>query len=87
MNRKPLIIDDVYKLKRNAPYSFNRTFDETSLYHTQSVLTVPLITSRDKVTGVMQIINSKNEKGMVVPFSKDDEILVFNFLKNIEIVY
>ena len=79
LNRKPLVIDNVYKLKRNVPYSFNRSFDETSSYHTQSVLTVPLITSRDKVTGVIQIINAKNEKGMVVPFSKDDEILVSMF--------
>lgn len=79
LNRKPLIIDDVYKLKDDVSYTFNRSFDEASSYHTKSVLTVPLITSRDKITGVMQIINARNEQGKVESFSKEDEILVILF--------
>jgi HD-GYP domain-containing protein (c-di-GMP phosphodiesterase class II) len=76
LNREPLFIDDVYKLKDNVPYTFNRSFDQSASYHTQSMLTVPLVTSGDKVTGVMQIINAMNKRGKVVPFSKADEILV-----------
>ncbi|MCP4221623.1 MAG: HD domain-containing protein [bacterium] len=79
LNRKPLLIDDVYQLGADVPYTFNRTFDENSSYHTQSVLTVPLITSRDSLTGVLQIINAKNEDNEVVPFSKEDELLVSLF--------
>ena len=77
--RESLIIDDVYRIKGDVPYSFNRSFDESSSYHTQSVLTVPLISSRDKVTGILQIINAKDKKNEVIPFSNDDEVLVSLF--------
>ncbi|MCP4154386.1 MAG: HD domain-containing protein [bacterium] len=79
LNRKSLVIDDVYQLGNGFPFTFNSSFDRTSSYHTQSMLTVPLITSRDKITGVLQIINARNENGEVVPFSKDDEVLVSFF--------
>lgn len=75
-NKKPLVIDDVYKLKDNVPFTFNRSFDQSASYHTQSMLTVPLITGSDKITGVLQIINAMNKRGKVIPFSKEDEILV-----------
>ena len=79
LNKTPLVIDDVYRLDSRVPYTFNRSVDEASGYHTQSVLTVPLITSRDKTIGVMQIINAEDEKGRVIPFSKEHEPLVTLF--------
>lgn len=79
LNRNPLVIDNVYRLPANVPYTFNRSFDESSAYHTQSMLTVPLITTEDKITGVLQIINARNGEGGVMPFSKEDEILVSLF--------
>ncbi len=74
-----LRLDDVYNLDKNVPYTFNRNFDKSSSYHTQSVLTVPLITSRDKIIGVMQIINARDEEGNIIPFSKEEETLVTLF--------
>ncbi|MDQ1354452.1 MAG: hypothetical protein QG657_4761 [Acidobacteriota bacterium] len=79
LNRKSLIIDDVYHLPDNVPFTFNRSFDDLSSYHTQSMLTVPVITTEDKITGVLQIINARNAEGTVTSFSKDDEILVSLF--------
>ncbi len=79
LNRKPLIIHDVYHLPDSVPYIFNRSFDESSSYHTQSMLTVPLITTEEKITGVLQIINARNAEGDVTSFSKEDEILVSLF--------
>jgi response regulator RpfG family c-di-GMP phosphodiesterase len=76
LNKKPLLIDDVYKLKDNVPFTFNRSFDQSASYHTQSMLTVPLIMGSDKITGVLQIINAMNKRGKVIPFSQEDEILV-----------
>lgn len=76
LNKESLVIDDVYNLPGDVPYTFNRSFDQSAAYHTQSMLTVPLMTSRDKITGVLQIINAMNKQGEVVPFSKEDEILV-----------
>jgi HD-GYP domain-containing protein (c-di-GMP phosphodiesterase class II) len=79
LNKTHLMIDNVYSLGSSVPYTFNRSFDKSSSYHTQSVLTVPLMTSRDKLIGVMQIINAKDDKGRVTAFSKDDELLVTLF--------
>lgn len=75
LNKQILNIKDVYNIKGNVPYSFNRMFDESSSYRTQSVLTVPMI-DHDKTVGVMQIINPKNERGKILPFSEDDELLI-----------
>ena len=79
LNKKPLIIEDVYQIPSHVPYSFNRSFDDSSSYHTQSTLTVPLITSRDKVIGVIQIINAKDKNQQIIPYTKYDEHLVSLF--------
>ncbi len=78
----PLLIDDVYLIDPAVPYSFNKSFDIISKYRTKSALTVPLVTSRDQVIGVMQIINSKDESGNIVPFSKQDQMYVTFFANN-----
>ncbi len=79
LNKTHMVIDNVYQLSGNVPYRFNRTFDESASYLTRSVLTVPLITSRDNIIGVMQIINAKDKKGNVISFSKEHEPLVTLF--------
>jgi len=74
-----LNLTDVYKLPSTLPFSFNRKFDDLSGYRTQSMLTFPLKTNRGDTVGVLQLINEKNAKGAVVPFSKKDEPLVMHF--------
>lgn len=74
-----LNIPDVYKLRSGLPYSFNKRYDNLSGYRTQSVLTFPLKTNRGDVIGVLQLINGKDAKGKVAPFSKKDEPLILNF--------
>lgn len=76
-----LLINDVYKLGDDVPYRFNRSFDEKSNYRTKSILTVPLATSRQTNIGVMQIINSRNVKGVIKAFSKND-LMYVNFFAN-----
>ena len=78
---KPLLISDVYELEEDVPYRFNRSFDEKSNYRTKSILTVPLVTSRQAIIGVMQIINSRNKNGVIKAFSKNDMMYV-NFFAN-----
>lgn len=78
---KPLLISDVYELEEAVPYRFNRSFDEKSNYRTKSILTVPLVTSRQAIIGVMQIINSRNKNGVIKAFSKNDMMYV-NFFAN-----
>ncbi len=79
---KSLIIDDVYKIGRNVPYAFNSYFDSMSSYRTKSMLTVPLITSRQNIIGVMQIINAKNSRGEIIPFTEEDRMYVAFFSNN-----
>lgn len=68
-----LNIGDVHKLDDTVPYSFNSSFDEIAGYYTQSMMAIPLITTRSQVIGVMQIINAKNERGNTIPFKESDE--------------
>ena len=69
-NASRLVIDDAYEIPPDAPYKFNRSFDEANNYRTVSVLVAPLVTGRGKVVGVLQIINAKDAKARVVPFPK-----------------
>jgi len=74
-----LNIPDAYKLTSGLPYSFNKSYDDLSGYRTQSMMTFPLKTNRGDTIGVLQLINAKNARGKVVPFSKKDEPLIMHF--------
>lgn len=69
----PLVIDDAYDISPERPYSFNQSFDDTSGYRTTSIMTIPLKTFRNKLVGVMQLINAKDSTGKSVPFSQDSQ--------------
>lgn len=69
---QPLVIDDVYEIPASMPYTFNHYFDDTSGYRTKSLLAQPLKTSRDKIVGVLQVINATNQEGETVPFTERD---------------
>jgi len=68
LSGKPIVIDDLYALDPpgvgNNPQGFvqNRNFDDKYRYETRSVLTVPMISAREQVIGVIQLIN-KRAKG------------------------
>jgi HD-GYP domain-containing protein (c-di-GMP phosphodiesterase class II) len=79
MTRKSLIIADAYTLDETVPFGFNRSFDESAVYRTRSVLTVPLMASQNRLIGVMQIINSLDDSGTAVPFRNEDELVVTYF--------
>lgn len=82
LSGKPLIINDVYQIRDDVPYSFNSYFDKIFDYKTVSTLTVPLITSRQNVVGVMQIINAMDGDGNIIPFNEDDKMFVSFFANN-----
>ena len=77
--KETLNIPDMYDLPDSVPYKFNPYFDQVSKYRTTSTLTVPLNTNIGEVLGVIQIINAKDDKGDVVPFSADDELYIQHF--------
>ena len=67
-----LNIKDVYQLPGDAPYQFNRGFDEKNGYRTQSVLAIPMRDHREQVVGVLQFLNRVNRHdGTVIPFGEE----------------
>jgi HD-GYP domain-containing protein (c-di-GMP phosphodiesterase class II) len=68
LQAEPVVIDDLYALdppgtgNNIAGYVQNRAFDDRYRYETRSVLTVPMISARKQVIGVIQLIN-KRAKG------------------------
>ncbi len=74
-----LNIPDVYQLPADVPYNFGRRYDELTKYRTQSMLTLPLRTSRHANVGVLQIINATHADGTVIPFSHEDERIIAHF--------
>jgi GAF domain-containing protein len=76
---KSLNIENVDKIDSVLPYHFNRGFDESSGYSTDSILTIPLKTTRNEIVGIIQLINAKNERGGIIPFSPEIEHIMAIF--------
>jgi HD-GYP domain-containing protein (c-di-GMP phosphodiesterase class II) len=61
--KRPISIPDLYRLDPpgtgNNPWGFvhDRSFDQRHAYQTRSMITVPMISARDQVIGVIQLIN------------------------------
>ncbi|WP_319523501.1 HD domain-containing phosphohydrolase [Breoghania sp.] len=76
---KVLNIPDVYKLPPTKSYHFNKKYDEASGYVTRSMLTIPLMSSKKDVLGILQIINAKDQENRVQPFNRIDEKVMLHF--------
>lgn len=79
---EPVIIDDAYHLPDDVPYKFNTSFDEEHGYRTISIMTIPLLTIGNRLVGVMQLINAKDENQNIVPFSERSQVFVSFFANN-----
>ena len=73
---KILNIQDAYNLPESLPFRFDKSFHQSANYRTQSILTTPLKTRGEKIIGVLQLINCKDNDGRVVPFDPDLETYV-----------
>lgn len=74
-----LNIPDVRRIPEEEPYSFDDKYDKLSSYSTVSSLTLPLVNTRHRVVGVLQLINAKNRDGRFVPFQLEMEPLARYF--------
>lgn len=73
---KTVIIDDVYKIPKRAPYSFDPT-REHRRYKTRSMFCFALKNYQDEVIGVVQLINCRPQKRRdPIPFDPDVAQLV-----------
>ena len=71
-----ICLPDAYGVPKNRPYVFNQDLDVRLHYQTGSVLVVPLQDASRDVIGVLQLINTRNAAGEVVPFDAELESLV-----------
>jgi HD-GYP domain-containing protein (c-di-GMP phosphodiesterase class II) len=80
ISKKAVNIEDVYDLAPESSLSFDRSFDERVGYRTRSVLTVPLISQRDEVIGVLQLINRKRDPEAIIRTQLDveNEVVAFD---------
>jgi HD-GYP domain-containing protein (c-di-GMP phosphodiesterase class II) len=87
LDKKRITLDDVYELPPGSSFGFDRRFDELTGYRTKSMLVAPLVSQRDEVIGVIQLINKKLNRDeklftsadvdrVVVPFDKRSEELL-----------
>ena len=59
--RRIIVIDDVRSIGAHESFGYDPSFDERAGYRTTSMLVVPLISRRDEVLGVVQLINRKRD--------------------------
>ena len=79
LTRQPVMVQDAYNISEDAPYVFNPTFDKKNDYKTISVLTVPLLSAREKLVGVIQLINALDGQGHVTTFTEQNKIVASLF--------
>jgi HD-GYP domain-containing protein (c-di-GMP phosphodiesterase class II) len=70
---KPLVLEDVYELPEEMPFSHNRAFDEKHGYRAKSMLVVPMIDHKDRVVGVLQLINRKRDTSARIRTDADSD--------------
>lgn len=75
-------IPNAYEIPSERPYRFDSSYDKITNYRTVSILTVPLKINTGEILGVIQIINARDKRGKIRPFTKDDELVVSHFAGN-----
>jgi len=76
---RALRIDDCYHLPEDAPYGFNKRFDEEHGYRTTSMLVVPMKNINGEILGVIQLINRKRNPyaKLLDPATVEREVIPF----------
>jgi HD-GYP domain-containing protein (c-di-GMP phosphodiesterase class II) len=88
LNGDVINIPDLYALDEPGsgtnPWGFihDRTFDTQHGYQTRSILTVPMISARNQVIGVIQLINkrARGANKLTEPSDFDNKVLPFDYV-------
>jgi HD-GYP domain-containing protein (c-di-GMP phosphodiesterase class II) len=77
---KPLNISDAYHLPEESEFQHNRSFDDRTGYHTQSVLCIPMKSHAGELIGVLQLINRKKNAAVKLDFTENisEQIIPFD---------
>jgi HD-GYP domain-containing protein (c-di-GMP phosphodiesterase class II) len=80
LNKTTLNIRDVYSLPTGTTFNFDSSFDRRTGYITRSMLVAPLISQRDEVIGVIQLINKKRDPNhkLLTNADVDGQVIAFD---------
>ncbi len=79
-----LNIEDVHFLPKDSTFGWNKSIDDSSGYHTKSMLTVPMKNSHNEIIGVVQLINKKVNARVKLLAEEDFDKYVTVYSKNDE---
>lgn len=82
LTREAVIINDAYHLPAGVPYRFNTSFDKKYGYRTTSIMTQPLLTIENRLVGVLELINARDNDQNVIPFRERSQLFVSLFANN-----
>ncbi len=82
LTREAVIINDAYQLPAGVPYRFNTFFDEKYGYRTTSIMAQPLLTIENRLVGVLELINARDNDQNVIPFRERSQLFVSLFANN-----
>ncbi len=75
LDNKKINIEDVYTSKE-YDFSGAQKYDAITHYRTGSMLVIPMDDEKDEIIGVLQLINSLDENGNIIPFDPAYEKIV-----------
>ena len=75
IHREVVNVPDVYHSER-FDFSGPKQYDALTGYLTKSQLVIPLENNENELIGVLQLINAMDEKGNVIPFDEQYDIII-----------
>ena len=73
-------LDDAHNIPEDVDYTFNKAFDVKFNYRTKSMLVIPMKDHKNKTIGVLQLINRKKSKDVILTSDSvvEDEVISFD---------
>lgn len=76
LDKKVINLPNIYE-SEEYDFSGAREYDAINGYHTVSMLVIPMVDEKERVIGVLQLINAQAPDGSILPFKKEDEAMIF----------
>ncbi len=76
IHRALVNVPDVYAEGGTFDFSGPKIYDEKFGCHTKSMLVFPLVNHEEKLVGVVQLLNARDKKNNLIPFTEEHEMLI-----------
>ncbi len=76
IHRTLVNVPDVYAENCEFDFTGPKIYDEKFGCHTQSMLAFPLVNHEEKLVGVVQLLNARDKKDKLIPFTEEHEMLI-----------